>query len=175
MKIYKKGIEKTWADAGVHTSVTNYVAANPGKTPSQIADALNLTTVQVSWAIKTEALLAIQEEEGEVLSPTFSEKITLVVASGTATKTVEISINGLLTDVYFNCPEIGALTNELKLKDADDDLIYATGEVADNTNHPIHLQRLLEGVTKVIVETSGNVGEDEIYVVKIKGMKLSGG
>jgi len=114
-------------------------------------------------------------KRGEVSNPNFKRIVTITIANGTATKTEEVVIDGVLTDIYFDCPEIGSLTNELILKDEDDHIIYATGEVADNTSHPIHLQRTLEGTTKVVVETSGDVGEDETYTVTLKGMKLSRG
>ncbi len=114
-------------------------------------------------------------KRGEVSNPNFSRDVIVVVANGTATKTEEVKIDGVLTDIYFNCPEIGALTNELLLKDVHGNIIYATGEVADDANHPIHLQRTLVGITKVTVETSGDVGEDETYTIRLNGMKLSRG
>lgn len=103
--------------------------------------------------------------------PVAGSKIEIVVASGTSTKEVNVSLNGVLFDLYFSVPAIvTGISNEAKLEwlDADDHVIYATGYLAATTatKYPAHnLYRLLMRTTTLKVTTDGNVGADETFYV----------
>lgn len=51
MKHYPNGIGATWKAAGYDKTVSDYIAANPGKTESEIATGTALTVDEVMWAI----------------------------------------------------------------------------------------------------------------------------
>ena len=103
--------------------------------------------------------------------PVAGSKIEIVVANGTSTKEVNVSLNGVLFDLYFSVPAIvTGVSNKAKLEwfDEDDHVIYSTGYLAATaaTKYPAHeLYRLLMGTTTIKITTDGNVGADETFYV----------
>lgn len=103
--------------------------------------------------------------------PVAGSKIEIVVGNSTSTKEVNVSLNGVLVDLYFSVPAIVTdLSNEAKLElfDEDDHVIYSTGYLAATTatKYPAHgLFRLLMRTTTVKVTTDGNVNADETFFI----------
>lgn len=51
MKIYHQSEVEKWRELGIHTKVLAYIENNPGKEPSEIAEALGIAEAQVLWAL----------------------------------------------------------------------------------------------------------------------------
>ena len=52
-KIYERGIEKTWQEAGYIDTVVTYVEGNAGKSIAEISAAVGLNEEIVTWAVNT--------------------------------------------------------------------------------------------------------------------------
>lgn len=108
--------------------------------------------------------------------PVAGVKIEIVVASGTSSKTEEISLNMVLTDLYFNVPAI--VTNvankaKVELLKEDANVVYSSGDLAATaaTKYPAHdMLRGLRNTTSVKVTTDGNVNADETFYVVFDGV-----
>ncbi len=77
-----------------------------------------------------------------------------VPISGTSAE-VDVQINGRVQQIHFVVPNLeGASTAELLLHDADDNVLYASGDKAESTTYAIVAERWMMGTTTVRVECS---------------------
>ena len=109
--------------------------------------------------------------------PVAGLKLEIVVANGTSSKTEKISINMVLTDLYFNVPAIvTGVANKAKvelLKEEDDNSVYSSGNLAAvaATKYSAHdMLRGLRNKTTIKVTTDGNVNADETFSVIFDGV-----
>ena len=101
--------------------------------------------------------------------------LEIIVANGASTKTEEVEFNLMLTDLYIEAPAIvtGASNKfKLELLTERDNVIYSTGDLVTTaaTDHPVHLQRGIRGITKFKITTDGNVNADETFMIEAVGM-----
>lgn len=67
-KIYERGIEKVWEEAGHIDTVVAYVKSHLGKSISEIAAAVSLNEEIVSWAVNTSSELLKKKSEDIVVT-----------------------------------------------------------------------------------------------------------
>ena len=62
-KVYERGIEKTWQEAGYIDTVVTYVESNAGKSIAEISAAVSLNEEIVTWAVETSIELLKKKTE----------------------------------------------------------------------------------------------------------------
>lgn len=104
--------------------------------------------------------------------------LEIVMAQATSTKEETFTVNMLLTDLYFETPDLdpSASTIKLELLSARGNVIYSTGEldasenVTDPMSHPVHLQRGLSGITTAKLTADADISENKTSYIEFFGM-----
>lgn len=101
------------------------------------------------WTFEKEVIVAAQETNGE-LDFAF--------------------LNSAVTQIHFTIPDLDDTdTAELLIHDEDDNVLYASGEKAEDTTHVINVERSLCGALTLRVECSGAQAAERTFVVKMYG------
>lgn len=89
--------------------------------------------------------------------PVAVEVVSVVVAlAGTAAET-DVGMNGIIKQIHFIVPDLDDTdTAELLLHDADNRVLYASGEKAESTSHVINVERAVTQPVTFRVECSGD-------------------
>ena len=100
---------------------------------------------------------------------------TIVNASGTSEKTVNVISNMLLTDIYIEAPAIVTnVSNDFKFEILTnrDNIVYGSGylDATNASDHPIHLQRGIRGTSKYKITCDGNINMNETFIIETVGM-----
>ena len=82
--------------------------------------------------------------------------LVTVLDNGTNAET-DVEMNGVIKQIHFITPDLDDTdTAELLLHDADDHVIYASGEKAENGSHVINVERAVCGTITFRVECSAS-------------------
>lgn len=83
-------------------------------------------------------------------------------------------MNCVLTDMYLQAPAIaaGGKTIKFELLNEDGVTMYSTGDLdaTGATDHPIHLQRALMGVTTVNITSGASVSGAKTFYLGLRGI-----
>ena len=83
-------------------------------------------------------------------------------------------MNCVLTDMYLEAPALltAGKTIRLELSNERGGVMYSTGDLdaTSATDHPIHLQRSLMGVTTVYIVTDAAVTADRTFYLGLRGV-----
>lgn len=80
----------------------------------------------------------------------------------------DITINGLTKQIQFTTDDLDDTdTAELKLQDEDNNTLYASGELAEDTTHVLNVERAVCGTTTLRVECSGQQVAEREFTVTI--------
>jgi len=106
--------------------------------------------------------------------------LEIVVGDGTSEKEEVLDeanyscMNCLLTDLYLEAPAIATAnkTVRLELQTERDNEIYLTGDLdaTSAVDHPIHLQRGLNGKTAFKIVCDANVAGAKTFYVEFRGL-----
>ena len=95
-------------------------------------------------------------------------KVTSTVLDTTAAIETDVAVNGLTKQLHFIIPALDVTdTAELLLHDAEDNILYASGELAQSTSHVINAERALCGTITIRIETSTAQAADRAFTVYI--------
>lgn len=79
---------------------------------------------------------------------------SIVVAAAGSDKEEDMELDCLTMQIHFVVPALAGATAEFLLHDADDKVVYASGEKAESLTHVINVQRALCGIITLRVECS---------------------
>mgnify|MGYP000725221767 CR=1 FL=1 len=104
------------------------------------------------------------------ISP-YEETLTITISSGQSVAELDKDLAGRITRMLFVVPDLDdSNTAELKLQNADDENIFESGELAENTTHRLETSIDVVGTITFRVECSGaqtTSREFKIYVTMI--------
>ena len=87
--------------------------------------------------------------------PVALEMVSVTVADEGTNAETDVHMNGTIRQIHFTVPALdGDDTAELKLQDADNHTIYASGEKAESVTYVINVERLVCGLISFRVECS---------------------
>lgn len=114
------------------------------------------------------------------LKPVCGLTLEIVVVSGQSEREEELDevnhscMNCILTDMYLQAPALltTGKTIQLDLLNERGAVMYSTGalDATSATDHPIHLQRSLMGVTTVNITTDASVTTDRTLYLGLRGV-----
>lgn len=97
------------------------------------------------------------DERVDAHYPVAREVVVVTVADNGTNAETDVEMNGVIKQIHFLTPNLdGTDTAELLLHDADDRVIYASGEKAESTAHVINVERAVCGVVTFRVECSAS-------------------
>ena len=92
-----------------------------------------------------------------VYHPVARAVVTVTVLDDGTNAETDVVLNGITKQIHFTVPDLDAAdTAELLLHDADNRIIYASGEKAESTTHVINVERALCGTITFRVECSAS-------------------
>lgn len=100
---------------------------------------------------------------------TFKKEIIVVSPAANAELNINF-LNSAVTQIHFTVPDLDDTdTAELLIHDLDDNVLYASGEKAEQATHVINVERSLCGELTLRIECSGAQAADRTFVVKMYG------
>jgi len=89
--------------------------------------------------------------------PVAVKVVTVTVPDNGTNAETDVEMNGLIKQLHFITPALDAAdTAELVLHNADDKVLYASGEKAESTSSVINVERAVCGVVTFRVECSAS-------------------
>ena len=97
------------------------------------------------------------------------QTVSVVVENGNSSAESDITVEGYINQILFNTPSIdgGGATAEIKILNENDKERYASGELAESSDHVINREMRLSGTTTISIETSISVGADKTFAIEI--------
>ena len=93
----------------------------------------------------------------ETYTPVALAVVTVTVADNGTNGETDVALNGVIKQIHFTVPDLDAAdTAELLLHDADNKVLYASGEKAESTTHVINVERAVCGTITFRVECSAS-------------------
>ena len=83
-----------------------------------------------------------------------------------------IPFNGIIRDIVLAVPNTtNAITTQLQIQDNGDNVVFDTGELAENSTYTFSVDKSLSGTIDVVIGVSGAVGASgSIIVATIRGI-----
>tara|TARA_Y100000310_G_C20243043_1_gene605530 strand:- start:85 stop:474 length:390 start_codon:yes stop_codon:yes gene_type:complete len=93
-------------------------------------------------------------------------------ADDTSDVTLAVPLNGTLRDVVLKVPNTtNAITTQLQIQDNGDNVVFDTGELAENATYIFSVDKSLSGTIDLVVGVSGAVGASgSIIVATLRGI-----
>lgn len=105
---------------------------------------------------RTDTVGAVRAQQGRNCDyPVAREVVSVTVADEGTNAETDVAINGRTTQIHFIVPTLDDVdTAELLVQDADDNTIYQSGELAEETSHVLDVHESLCGTITFRVECS---------------------